>query len=156
MIINDHQGPDVQEEEQESRGVAALVNYPRPLQFSGAGKQMAMWVAPDFGKLRSLCSFSLSRRFPEGKFFTFTFRAAGFFMGPGCPVGCGGGPMGAWVLEKRSEKPKRENPRETERPEPWRKQRAPGPKRLRSRPRQEVGRGLFSVCSWELSWKVLW
>lgn len=60
-----------------------------------------------------------------------------------------------WGLEKRSEKPRWENPRETERPEHGRK------KSLRTEAvkawlRQEVGRMLFSVCSWEQSWKVLW
>lgn len=77
-----------------------------------------------------------------------------------CCAGYGGGSKGAWVPEKRSEKPNWENPRETERPNTGKRgegrRRASGPTWLRNWLRQEVGRRLFSVCSWEPSWKVLW
>jgi len=43
--------------------------------------------------------------------------------------------------------------------EHWKKkkeQEVPGVKWLRRLPQQEAGIALFSVCSWEPNWKVLW
>lgn len=135
--------------------IGALFKYFPVSQISRVGKQMTTLVA------QTLQNFVAFARFPwEG----------GFHITPGewfclhCPYchgGCGGGSLGAWVPEKRSKKPNCENPRETERPEHWKKK-----KRERESFRTEAvkepastGSGqkmLFSVRSWELSWKVLW
>lgn len=130
------QGTDIYKYEQELLlWVGALTKYSPVPQIVRPGQPDDHFSCPDLAKLCHLCSF-----FP-GKG-VFTLLGLVCLRCPYCHGGCGGGSLGAWVPEKRSKKPNCENPRETERPEHWKKkkERASGLKRLRNWLQQEVGR----------------
>lgn len=112
-------------------------------------------------EFHSLCLFSLGRMFWERTFSCWSLLPLGVIASSGAPIvmlDVGAAPCGLRGLRKGVKNPSEKTQEKLKdlNTGKKKKKRASGLQRLRNWPRQEVGRVLFSVRSWELSWKVLW